>query len=176
MESTKVCPKCKETKSVENFYNTLKSKIKWCRPCKRKKDKEYSLKTGVAEKLKQKRLRNIINVRKAEKAWRDANPEYAKGKLLQKYWPDDTWTEALKRFRALLAKQNYVCAICKQPETSTYRRGPNPNKVRDLCVDHCHATGKVRGLLCDYCNVMIARARDNPEICRSGADYLEKNK
>jgi hypothetical protein len=43
-------------------------------------------------------------------------------------------------YAALLASQGGVCAICGKPPEKT------------LCVDHCHATGKVRGLLCRQCN------------------------
>ena len=41
-------------------------------------------------------------------------------------------------------------------------------------VDHDHKTGEVRGWICTYCNNMIARARDNAEILRNGAKYLEE--
>ena len=42
-----------------------------------------------------------------------------------------------------------------------------------LCVDHDHATGKVRGCLCDNCNVALGRVQDNAVTLRKLADYLE---
>jgi hypothetical protein len=41
-------------------------------------------------------------------------------------------------------------------------------------VDHCHATGKVRGLLCRGCNVSMGRVKDDPEILIRLANYLQK--
>lgn len=45
---------------------------------------------------------------------------------------------------------------------------------RKLCLDHCHATLKVRGWLCDNCNQVLGRAKDNPATLRALADYLER--
>ncbi len=40
-------------------------------------------------------------------------------------------------------------------------------------VDHCHATGKVRGILCQQCNTALGLAHENPELLRAMADYVE---
>lgn len=71
-------------------------------------------------------------------------------------------------YRALLAQQEDCCAICGQPETET-RHG----KVKELAVDHDHATGAVRGLLCKGCNTGIGLMLDDPAILRKAAAYLE---
>ncbi len=42
------------------------------------------------------------------------------------------------------------------------------------CVDHCHATGRIRGLLCLQCNVVLGWAHDSPKILRACARYLER--
>lgn len=62
----------------------------------------------------------------------------------------------------LLIRQNHVCAICKRPETG-----------KTLAVDHCHRTGKVRGLLCAKCNQGIGMFDDNASSLRTAAEYLE---
>jgi hypothetical protein len=46
---------------------------------------------------------------------------------------------------------------------------------KSLSVDHCHATDRIRGLLCLDCNFLIAHAKDNIEILLSAIKYLEKN-
>lgn len=40
-------------------------------------------------------------------------------------------------------------------------------------IDHCHKTGKVRGLLCKTCNTGIGHLKDDPNILRSAINYLE---
>jgi len=65
--------------------------------------------------------------------------------------------------------QGNVCAICGEPEQRIYRGKTR----RSLDIDHDHATGEIRGLLCSACNRMLANARDNPEVLRKAAGYLE---
>lgn len=60
------------------------------------------------------------------------------------------------------AVQNGACAMCL---------GPFENS-RACSVDHCHATGAVRGLLCHQCNMVLGMARDRPDVLRAGMDYL----
>lgn len=42
-----------------------------------------------------------------------------------------------------------------------------------LAIDHCHTTGRVRGVLCMGCNIAVGQAGDDPERLRSLAEYLE---
>lgn len=66
------------------------------------------------------------------------------------------------RYNALLATQGGLCSICTQAEVG-----------RRLSVDHDHATGRVRGLLCRSCNLMVGSAKDLPGVLRAAAAYLE---
>lgn len=68
-------------------------------------------------------------------------------------------------YDALLSKQNYVCAICGNKETSKYKY---------LSVDHCHYTKKVRGLLCSHCNKGLGLFKDNTQTLQNAITYLEK--
>lgn len=47
-------------------------------------------------------------------------------------------------------------------------------KKKKLCVDHCHKTGKVRGLLCESCNSMLGMAKDNVDTLLRAVDYLKE--
>lgn len=67
-------------------------------------------------------------------------------------------------YDSLLALQGGACAIC---------RTTNSGK-RMFHIDHCHTTGKVRGLLCSNCNVGIGNLRDNIDILKSAVAYLER--
>ena len=61
----------------------------------------------------------------------------------------------------MIASQGGVCCIClSAPATQ---------------VDHCHETGRVRGVLCFNCNSGLGLLRDNPEAMYRAADYLEGN-
>lgn len=72
-------------------------------------------------------------------------------------------------YNALLEEQGEVCAICRRPEHVVSR-----GKLKPLSVDHDHATGRVRGILCHECNVGLGKFGDVPELLRVAADYLEK--
>ena len=73
----------------------------------------------------------------------------------------------------MLEQQNFVCAICEEPETTKH---PSSGEVRELAIDHCHETNVVRGLLCGFCNRGIGLLRDNPERLRKAAAYIERFK
>ena len=66
----------------------------------------------------------------------------------------------------MLSAQRDVCAICG-------RSNSNKNKGM-LHVDHCHKTGKIRGLLCHNCNVSIGLLADDPAIFRRAIKYIMK--
>ncbi|MDA3624270.1 endonuclease VII domain-containing protein [Saccharopolyspora sp. WRP15-2] len=46
---------------------------------------------------------------------------------------------------------------------------------RFLHIDHDHVTGKVRGVLCQWCNLLLGHAREDPVILRAAASYLERH-
>ena len=63
--------------------------------------------------------------------------------------------------------QGGLCAICHQPP-----RGGGPRKILHLCVDHDHATGKVRGLLCYHCNRALGCLKEDPSLFDAAKAYL----
>lgn len=65
-------------------------------------------------------------------------------------------------YQTVLALQNGRCKICKDlPDT------------RSLSIDHCHATGKFRGLPCGRCNSALGSLRDSPDILQAAIQYLK---
>ena len=78
-----------------------------------------------------------------------------------------------EEYERMLVEQGHACAICKRPErqATTKKRGV---KFR-LSIDHDHKTGKVRALLCHWCNIVIGffekSGAPTPEAV---ANYLEK--
>lgn len=72
-------------------------------------------------------------------------------------------------FATLFNKQGGKCAICdsilKQRNTAT-------DRALNTHVDHCHTTGKVRGILCGGCNIGLGHFKDDPERLLKAANYL----
>jgi hypothetical protein len=68
----------------------------------------------------------------------------------------------IDQYRVLLDRQGGKCAIC----------GGNENGRR-FAVDHCHDTGRIRGLLCMKCNTGIGKLRDSVDLLRKAIAYLE---
>lgn len=80
------------------------------------------------------------------------------------------WLYGITRdeYRKLWLSQGGVCAICVQPERTA--------RNRLLTIDHDHATGQVRGLLCSQCNRAIGLLGDSPEVIEAAARYLKENR
>ncbi len=78
----------------------------------------------------------------------------------------------IEQYKLMLEKQNNVCAICFKKEI---RMDSRNNKISRLCVDHCHETGKIRGLLCHKCNLALGCYDDSIENLKSAIKYLELN-
>lgn len=74
----------------------------------------------------------------------------------------------LDEYNNILTKQNNKCAICLTDNPSTTN-----SKKRFFSVDHCHATNKIRGLLCSKCNVAIGTLGDNSEGIYKAFIYLK---
>jgi hypothetical protein len=63
-----------------------------------------------------------------------------------------------EQYRRMTEEQCGKCKIC--------------NKSNAACVDHCHQTGAIRGLLCQCCNKGLGNFKDNPELLHRAIDYL----
>jgi hypothetical protein len=72
-------------------------------------------------------------------------------------------------YHVILKKQGGVCAICGAESTIYIDRETR------LAVDHCHKTGKVRGLLCSRCNLAISFFNDSPTVLARARRYLLKH-
>lgn len=100
-----------------------------------------------------------------QKAWRERNPEKIKNTNLKK-----TYGITLEEYNRMSVAQNHCCAICGGKETRVDKNGA----VRFMPVDHCHKTGKIRALLCTSCNTALGGFKDDPELLRKAAAYIEK--
>ena len=76
-----------------------------------------------------------------------------------------------EELETLAVKQKYRCAVCGDKKSKISTKS-------GLVVDHDHKTGKIRGLLCDSCNILLGKAKDDTHILYLAAGYLltHKNK
>jgi hypothetical protein len=73
-----------------------------------------------------------------------------------------------QQYDILHMKQGGACAICRAT-----KGGQHKNHAQ-LCVDHDHDTGVIRGLLCVRCNLLVGKASDNIALLRATIVYLER--
>jgi hypothetical protein len=125
----------------------------------------------IEDKREKNRLKNIEwrknnpeRYRKAVANWRLRNPEYESSfKLKFRYGITP------EQYAEMLMTQNNRCAICGNKESAI---NINTNKIQKLAVDHCHTTGKVRGLLCQDCNRGIGKFHDDVSRLKKAIEYL----
>ncbi len=92
----------------------------------------------------------------------DNNPGYRQNLSYKRYYGI-----TVGQYMLMFNTQDGRCAICGKPETSQQN-----GKTRWLAVDHDHATGEVRALLCTACNSGLGGFRDNPELLEKATEYL----
>jgi hypothetical protein len=107
------------------------------------------------------RCRECLNAQKrATKDYgKKQNPDYARNYSLKK-----TYGITQQDYLNMLVEQNHKCKICGKDELQT--------KYNKLVVDHNHATGEVRALLCTQCNIALGMAQESIDILLSMISYL----
>jgi len=92
------------------------------------------------------------------------NSEYGKEKV-RLYRLKKKYNVTEEEYENMLIAQENKCAICLDEFTSNSRH---------IQVDHCHNTKEVRGILCGTCNRGLGQFKDNPDLLKKAAAYLEK--
>lgn len=92
------------------------------------------------------------------------NPSPAAHKARFKYVLRYKYGITPEEYQELDTLQNSRCALCGSPGKAYSR----------LYVDHCHQTGKVRGLLCNTCNAGLGQFNDNIELVEKALNYLKR--
>lgn len=147
----KMCKVCEIEKSLFSFYKNktyLDGYTSKCKKCHNEQTSEgYFKNPQINEKNKK---RYFVDIDK------ERNRDY-----IRKY------NISLQEYEKMLEEQKGSCKICNtEAKQSSKKR---------LFVDHCHTTGKVRGLLCHHCNSMIGLAKDNVDILLNAVTYLKGN-
>lgn len=156
----KTCTRCGVSKDLSAFYlrGDKKGHRSECGDCSHADNQQRRPKYSAheAERHREWSGQNKPHLAGYMRRKRSQTPEqYRNAHLLRKFGI------TLEQHDAMLATQGNACIICRRPFTKT------PH------VDHCHASGQVRGLLCSDCNPMLGFARDNPAVLKAAAEYLE---
>ena len=140
----KICASCKVEKVLQNDF--------YKQPPTRKTNGEGYLHSCKECVLK----RNRESARKNKKRVWENKLKYRYGITVNEY-------------ENLLKIQGGCCSICKTKNPSHKRKASNY-----FCVDHCHSTGKVRGLLCSTCNTALGLLEDSKDNLLEAVNYLNR--
>lgn len=167
----KKCTTCKEFKSFSEFYKRkkhidgLEYHCKSCDSLKYKNNKEkIKIKHSIyyqknKERIKIRDKNNKEKLREKFKLYYQYNKERFKTKaLLRKY------NLTLDEFNLMLTEQKNKCCVCQNEF----------KKIYEAKIDHCHKKGKVRGILCNNCNIALGQAKDSVEILSKLIIYLKE--
>ena len=155
-----ICRQCGEEKEFESFVKS-KSKpngiLNLCKHCNNQNTKKYR-KTSDRSKERE-------PDRKRKQAYRFQDKEKYNAYMrdyMKEYRPK-LYGITVEKHSELLLAQNNACAICKEVPKTT------------LCIDHNHATGEVRGLLCNQCNKALGGFADSTERLSNAIEYLSSS-
>lgn len=169
----KTCGRCGKAKPASGFYLRKGKPGAWCKECYREWHRErYTPKDGADDAP---RACAVCGASYRPKARRPSKFCSAECKSLDRKESGAARESHLMRkfgitgadYDAMLAAQGGTCALCDRTAADQKRY------TAFLHVDHCHDTGRVRGLLCDQHNLLLGRFNDDPALLRRAAEYLE---
>ena len=165
------CGRCGEEKPNEAFSPSNRTRTSpWWRSCYKAYNAErWAARTTDERERAAERQRRWKAEHREELAayyrdWNAARPGYKRAnRVLREYGL------TIEQVEQMEVEQGGVCAICQQPPSGRGRNGAR------LHIDHCHATGRVRGLLCSPCNTALGQLADDPERMQRMIDYVTKD-
>lgn len=163
--SEKKCNRCGEVLATSFFYRhklTSDGYLGQCKACVAARNKAYYESTKEDQRVyaREYHSRNREACREKMRARYASNKDRYREKWIEKKYGKG----ALAFYNAEIAKDD-KCRICGISESDA----PGGR----LAIDHCHATGRLRGLLCSKCNTGIGLLGDNRAILQAAITYLE---
>lgn len=149
----KKCSCCKETKSLREFVQDKRKEHGVGSRCK----KCHNAHSSIWYQNNKEQARACIT------RWKKSHPINTKRSQLKQNLKR-AYGITIEEYDAMLMAQGGLCLICHTD---------SPGGRGRFNVDHDHDTGKIRGLLCQSCNIAIGHMREDPKRLRSAADYLE---
>lgn len=161
----KWCSACRTTKIAADFGKNrasadgLQSVCRACRAARAAKD--YATRPEF-------RARIARNTAKTPKEVRDGRKRRARNLTAERaYLVGRNYGLNVAEYEALYLRQHGCCPTCLRPLVMF---------ARPACIDHCHATGKVRGIVCHQCNIALGGAKDDAATLSRMIAYLEAAK
>lgn len=186
---SQICTKCNKEQCITEFRKDQHHPTGYhphCRTCFNFSQKEYRAKNksslnSYANAYYKKNADRIKAMRKLRKEGKSTEAFHSKNKVFDptSYSTREGWKKrkaktwkhrgilnmTYEKYEEMLKDQDYKCAICSKDHTDS----------KKLHVDHCHVTGKARGLLCNNCNNGMGKLGDSIERLKNTIKYLEKN-
>jgi hypothetical protein len=174
----KICSVCKKTKHFNNFHKSKVGKFKrqgHCKTCSLVLTREYRKQNPEKMKIvdRKKYIKNKKRLLRNAKFYYRMNKErlrlkrkhyYNKNRHKSREWCIKTKYNLSKiDYNNMLKNQKNKCLLCLIPFKNI-----TPS------VDHCHKSGKVRGLLCRFCNLGLGAFKDNSQILKRASKYVNK--
>lgn len=183
--SSKVCSRCSTAKPLSDFHRNASAsdgRMSHCKECAKAKNlaEREAHPERFVERAARKRERYArdpsASQRSAEQGrqWRAANPETVRARTERqrgtrvndpeknrRHWLAN-YNLTPEEYDKLLLAQDGTCAICDE----------TCSRYANLPVDHNHATGRLRGLLCDRCNRVLGLSGDDPDLFLAAIAYL----
>lgn len=164
----KRCSRCKADKPFDDFHkgSGAGGRNNTCKTCVSEYHRERyrstpEIRDRISKQATQWRLDNRDKARKAAREWKERNPDKIRDRALRR-----AYGITLDDYNRMLAEQGGTCKTCDATE-------PRGNR-KHLYVDHCHASNKVRGLLCNRCNLILGKAEDDIDLLSRLIDYLRE--
>jgi hypothetical protein len=180
---TKLCTKCNLERPITDFRKDQYNRNGYhphCRSCYNESQRKYRSKNK--EKLNKtaseyyaqnsERIQTMRKLRRGGKTTNHLHSEKSSSiqskngwqRIVERKWKANGILDmTYQRYETMLESQNYSCSICSKKHTDD----------KKLHVDHCHTTGKVRGLLCNNCNNGIGKLKDSTELLEKAINYLK---
>lgn len=146
----KICPTCKADKPIGAFSRCVTKTDgmqTFCKSCAKIRVDRYYAKYPERKK-------------RTKDKWKSRNIERVRERRRLRQYRMDPGT-----YIALVERQGNRCALCMRQAADC--------TGKTLNVDHCHATGRVRGLLCKNCNLLLGHVGDSKETLSRMIVYLD---
>jgi hypothetical protein len=159
------CQDCKVQLNDENWTASNQKYGRYiCAPCFSARQRKYHEAAKARDPEWEAKRRAVKVSRRAERT-----PEKKEADRRRDYnrWLVKNYGITIEQYDSMFEEQSGKCAICQTEK---------PRGKGGFHVDHDHATGKVRKLLCTSCNMALGLLNDNEELLVKASEYLKEHR